>query len=229
MAAQVAVSILPPVTDMITVEHVAEDCHLSLKRAVSGVLNCGEKLKALKAKIGDGWLAAFGEGSGRQRIGDNPFPFNSRTAEKFITIFDRFGGHSMTTTLPPSWGTLYELATLDKREFNAAKDRIKPDMTRAEVKALRKPSAPKPKVNPRLDPEKAYSKASAFLPDMDRKGFGDMGYRCIDLIARVFDEAAERELLRLSERAFEKAMTIRDALALDKTKGAATKKAPPAA
>lgn len=140
------VSILPPVNDLITVERVAEDCHLSFQRSVSGILNCGEKLKALKKKEGDGWLAAFGEGSGRKRIGANPFPFGSATADMFIDIYKRFGGaNNVCTTLPPSWGTLYELAKLDDAELAQAADKIRPDMTRAEVKALRSPPEPKPR------------------------------------------------------------------------------------
>jgi hypothetical protein len=137
------VSVLPPVNDVITVERVAEDCHLSFQRSVSGILNCGEKLKALKEKIGKGWLAAFGEGPGRQRVACNPFPFGSATADKLIDVHKRFNSAPTgRTTLPPSWRTLYELTKLTDEQLSKAD--IRADMTRAEVKALRSPAEPKP-------------------------------------------------------------------------------------
>jgi hypothetical protein len=136
------VSVLPPVNDVITVERVAEDCHLSFQRSVSGILNCGEKLKALKGKIGDGWLAAFGEDRAGNIISSNPFPFRRRTADMMIDIYKRFAGTNGSIALPPSWRTLYELAKLTDEQLSKAD--IRADMTRAEVKALRSPPEPKP-------------------------------------------------------------------------------------
>lgn len=201
------VTILPPRENTIEakIERTADFCHRAARTAVNAILDSGKKLAELKAELRgkDEWLAAFGEDRAGNAVSSNPFPFGRRTADRFITIYEKFGAGHSVSSLPPSWGTLYELTKLSDAEIKANKTRIRPDMTRSDVAALRRGKATKAPATKRTrDPATTYEKAAALLPDIDARGLADLAIRCIDLLAR--DERNKQHLMRLAARLDEK-------------------------
>jgi hypothetical protein len=138
---QVVVSFGKPDQDSIKIQKAAEFCRDHIRRSAMAILDCGRELALLKAAFREDeqrWLAAFGEGPGRAKVGKNPFPFTSRTADMLIRSHARLSGNAVSTTnLPASWGTLYELSKLTDKQLEAAKEKIHPMMTRSEASALR--------------------------------------------------------------------------------------------
>jgi hypothetical protein len=72
---------------------------------------------------------------------ETDLPFVARTAQMLMAIScdHRLQMRNTVSLLPPSWGTLYQLSTLDNDEWDQAMERgaIRPDMTRGDARRLR--------------------------------------------------------------------------------------------
>jgi hypothetical protein len=116
-------------------------------------IGLGKHLAVLKGKVvGCGkakseWYRVFGEDSKRKPLKEvgasDQWPFGSDTADKLIAVAQAFGSveNSVLERLPASWGTLYVLSSLPAPRFKegvSAGD-IRPNMTRADAKALSNP------------------------------------------------------------------------------------------
>ena len=107
----------------------------ALSQTVAGIFETGAALADAKAALSHGeWGRLFEEG----RV-----PLSQSSAVKFIAIHkgrERLLPNSEhVTNLPPSWGTLYELAQLPEDTLAWAHDqgRISPTLERRDVKLLR--------------------------------------------------------------------------------------------
>lgn len=101
--------------------------------SVAGILEVGQLLSEAKEKLAHGEFEAMVR---------EDLPFGERTARrlKAISLDPRISNRTHVSALPPSWGTLYELTKLDDGTWADAYEagKIRPDMERKEVLALRK-------------------------------------------------------------------------------------------
>jgi Protein of unknown function (DUF3102) len=102
-------------------------------KTVDGIFETGIKL--IEAKD------ALGHGQFEQMVRDE-LPFRERTAERLMAIASntRLSKDDYRALLPPSWGTLYELTTLDDKAFEAGVNDgiINPEMTRRSITTLKR-------------------------------------------------------------------------------------------
>lgn len=85
---------------------------------------------------GERWSVFFAPKG--ERAGGVHFPFGERTARRLRTIAQdgRLASGHMCPRLPPSWGTLYKLATLDDEAWPSVKPHISPDLTREDISRI---------------------------------------------------------------------------------------------
>jgi len=102
-------------------------------QARESIIEVGRKLVEAKSSLSREDFKALIEHS---------LPFKAPTARKLMAIakskYINEGSH--IDQLPNSWGTLYEITTLDEKVFQDALDSglIRPDVMRAEIEALKK-------------------------------------------------------------------------------------------
>lgn len=156
--AQVVVTFDKPDSEQLKINKAATFCRERIRQSAQAILDCGHRLMVLKRDLKEDhkWLAAFGEVQGRKCVGENPFPWGSRTADTLIQIHAKL---SSGNTLPPeqlpqSWYTLRELAQLEPARLEQMREKIHPTMTSTEARALKpkaKKKPPKPPSNQTID------------------------------------------------------------------------------
>src|SRR5579862_7857353 len=153
----------------------ADRIRTATTRSVEAIVETGRTLRDAKAALPHG---AFEEAV--RLAGMAP-----RVAQMFMRIVDNPALANMkhVSYLPPSWGTLYQLSRIEPERLEAAIDAgdVKPDMTRAEVKALAAPRK-KPSTVPIYDENDPRTIVAACQGMLGRV-FGCME----DLIGAEFD------------------------------------------
>lgn len=103
------------------------------RASVEGILEVGRLITAAKLVLPEGQFESMIEAE---------LPFTARTAQRLMAIAadERLGDPTHVSLLPPAWGTLYELTKLTDEQFaEAVSDgKIRPDVERTEIVALRK-------------------------------------------------------------------------------------------
>ncbi len=98
------------------------------RQSVEAIIQTGRLIAAAKEALPHGEFTAMIE---------SQLPFTARTAQRLMAIGTdaRLTNPTHVSLLPPSWGTLYELTTLDDEQLEAkfADGTIRPDMERREV------------------------------------------------------------------------------------------------
>lgn len=98
------------------------------RSSAEGILNCGQLLIASKGKLPHGEFTAMIE---------KDLPFGASAVQKLMKIGrnELLSKAEHILLLPPSWGTLYEIAKLDGSEVAALIDegRIHPEMKRSDI------------------------------------------------------------------------------------------------
>jgi DUF3102 family protein len=172
LAARTAIAISP--------QHTAEDWRRiiadDLGRAAGGIIAAGRHLQEAKDEVEHGdWLPLL-----------KSLRLSERTAQRLMKIAanEVLANPTHVSHLPPSWGTLYELAMLPPKllEARIIDGTITPDLARKDIALLRgeaptnvsrlavdEPDPPAPKApNTTLAKEVAASRAR--LPDEARRG-----------------------------------------------------------
>ena len=136
-------------TEVAKIKECAEFCRRARDRILQAYIETGQQLAKLRAELASEkkWIRAFGEGKGRVRETDNPFPFDSRTAERLIQIYERLGQLPQPEKLPSSFSALTELARLTPQRLVEVLPNVNASSTAAEIKAITKPK-PTPKQEP---------------------------------------------------------------------------------
>jgi hypothetical protein len=130
---------------------------------VEGILNAAKAIYEVREKIGgkgDGTFSGWAEEELKR---------SNQTASQLATIGERYAEfHNVSGNLPPSWGTLYELAKADDKVFRVAHRRVRPEMTRTDVQSLVaevwEDFAPPPTPTPKRPPQKATTSGARAAP-----------------------------------------------------------------
>ena len=117
----------------------ADRIRVALGRSVEAILEVGRALLAAKAALDHGtWERLF---TGHAEAIERPVPFSIRSAQRFMAIAEHpiLSQATHVSSLPPAWGTLYELTRVPPPVLRRALDVgwIRPDMERAEATTLR--------------------------------------------------------------------------------------------
>ena len=102
----------------------------SWSKCVEGIIETGYILSEAKKRLSKDDYQRF----------RNTINFSTRTIDRLLKINDDYRIKTHVSRLPPSWGTLYELTTLDDETFEVAvqEEKIHPDMKRSDVSRLKK-------------------------------------------------------------------------------------------
>ena len=129
------------------IEEWATTIRADMLRAVEGIVAAGHHLIEAKADLGHGNFTVMVKG----RLG-----FSLRTAERLMAIASNpvLSNPTHRVALPPSWGTLAELAKISEHrlEHAIAGRKVRPDMTRAKAEELAKKLAPPPPKAKKVEP-----------------------------------------------------------------------------
>ena len=110
-------------------EHYIERIRECANDAILGIIEVGRLCEDFAKKHEGEYVKACSEGV---------LGFSRQTADKYRKIHEVLGGaHTVRTkSLPPSWGTLYEIAKLDQAKLRRliTDGKITPETTRAEVR-----------------------------------------------------------------------------------------------
>lgn len=118
--------------------------------SVGAIMDVGRLLIEAKAALAHGEF---------EKMIKARLPFKPTTAQRLMVICrdSRLLEPALRQSLPPSWGTLYELTKLTNQEFDAAIEQkiIRPDVERWEIEGLRRAT----KLNPPSAKDKPWSPA----------------------------------------------------------------------
>jgi hypothetical protein len=117
------------------VERFVVEIRASWQKAVTSIFETGRLLIRARDELDEAeWCDLF------DLPGTNQIPFGERTAERLMAIARHPVLATHVSRLPPSWGTLYQLATLPDAELERllAEGRINPEMQRKEVEVLKR-------------------------------------------------------------------------------------------
>lgn len=110
-----------------SVDEWASDVCVEWRKTVSGVISTGEKINEALTAIPHGGKAEFYK----------LLPFSERTAQRLAEISQdkRLTNPTHVSLLPSSWGTLYELHSLDDSKWQQLDDAglITPDLERKDI------------------------------------------------------------------------------------------------
>lgn len=111
-------------------EIYAKEIKSSWSKCVEGIIETGYLLSEAKTKLSKNDYKRF-----RTTIN-----FSTRTINRLLKINEDNRIKTHVSHLPPSWGTLYELTTLDDKTFQVAvkEKKIHPEMKRSDVSKLKK-------------------------------------------------------------------------------------------
>ncbi len=110
------------------VDYWANRIRATMTKSVEAIIETGLELKRCKAELGHGNMEAAAQQAG----------MSARSAQRLMAISGKPQIRHNVSYLPPSWGTLYDLSRLDAPVLEAAiaDGRVRPDMTRKDVKQL---------------------------------------------------------------------------------------------
>ena len=110
-------------------EYHANRINESWRKSVDGIIETGQRLLDAKADIADGEWESFVV---------TWLDFGTRSAQQLMVVAQspRLADRRNKLRLPASWGTLYELATLDEDGGKRVRPHLKEDLTRTQVRAL---------------------------------------------------------------------------------------------
>jgi hypothetical protein len=140
------------------------------RKSVEGILNVGRELIAAKQACEHGeFLRMF---KGHDKAVSEPLPFGRQAGEQLMAVArcEPIANCQHVSSLPQSWGTLYELTKLDDETLIAGikAGEITPETTRAQAAALRSDSVDQPDQPPHEEMADAVEKAVArFIGRLD--------------------------------------------------------------
>jgi len=116
------------------------------RKSVEGIVGVGRQLIAAKQACEHGeFLRLF---KGHENAVSDPVPFSRQTGEQLMAVArcEPISNCQHVSSLPQSWGTLYELTKLDDETLLAGINagEITPEMTRAQAAAMHSDSIQKP-------------------------------------------------------------------------------------
>lgn len=109
------------------VDYWANRIRATMAKSVEGIIETGLSFQACRDRNDGLYLATLAE-----------LGISQPAASCYRQVAKVFGGINTVNTLPASWGTLYDLSRLDAPVLEAAiaDGRVRPDMTRKDVKQL---------------------------------------------------------------------------------------------
>lgn len=153
-----------------TAEYWAPRINAEWRKSVEGILGVGRQLIAAKEACEHGeFLRLF---KGHENAVSEPLPFGRQAGEQLMAVArcEPIANCQHVSTLPQSWGTLYELTKLDDEQIVAGikAGEITAGMTRAEACALRVEPSVQPDQPPHEEMADAVEKAVArFIGRLD--------------------------------------------------------------